>query len=93
MPSLGLQSSLSCPFAWDYAKAEFASPVLKSAFCLRENRACIFQDPRFIPRGRTELMALSSPCLFVPLLWWPAAEETLADEPLGEGAAERIDPW
>ena len=49
MQSLGLQSSLSCPFAWDYAKAEFDSPVLKSAFCLRENLACIFQGPRFTP--------------------------------------------
>lgn len=47
MQSLGLQSSLSCPFAWEYAKAEFDSSVLKSAFCLRESLACIFQDPRF----------------------------------------------
>lgn len=49
MQSLGLQSSLSCPFAWEYAKAEFDSPVLKSAFCLREKLACIFQNPRFTP--------------------------------------------
>ena len=49
MQSLGLQSSLSCPFAWEYAKTEFDSPVLKAAFCLREKLVCIFQDPGFTP--------------------------------------------
>lgn len=49
MRSLGLQSSLNCPFAWEYAKPAFDSPVLKCAFCLWECLTGIFQDPRITP--------------------------------------------
>lgn len=67
--SLELQSSLSCPFAWEYAKVEFDSPVLKSAFYLRE-KPCVyfFQDPG-LPHGGTGLMELPSLCPFTPLPW------------------------
>lgn len=77
MQSLGLQSSLSCPFAWEYAKAKFDSPVWKSAFCLRENLACIFQDTRFtLWENRAYSIIFSMSFYSFP----EVAEETPADK-------------
>lgn len=47
--SHGCKLSLSCSFAWEYAKAEFDSQVFKSLFFLRVNLACIFHNPKFSP--------------------------------------------
>lgn len=78
MQSLGLQSGLSCLFAWEYAKAEFDSPVLKSAFCLKENLACIFHDPRFTS-WENRAYGITFSMSFHTSPGWLAAEETPAD--------------
>lgn len=46
-----------------------------SAFCLRENPACMFQDPKFLP-WENRHYAVSFPCPFLPLWWWLVARGT-----------------
>lgn len=49
LQSLGLQSSLSCPLAWDCAKAEFHSSDYKSFCFLSEGKSCMYVPGSKIP--------------------------------------------
>lgn len=94
--SLELQSSRSCPFAWEYAKVEFDSPVLKSAFCLRE-KPCMyfFQDPRFTPwESRAYGIIFFVPFHTSPMVTSSRGNSSRELCPLGgKGAGDTIDPW